>query len=216
MVGWAKRQKVIDEREDIGLHKEQVELRQLTDAEKAKKLDRDAQESAREASSASPRASQPNLAGVRADIADIESVLVNKLREVYRGSDVLSGVGFEGPSGPTFEVDALVKSKTGLTIFELKYASNRESVPRRIRDGLRQLEKAISLTSAKGCLIIVVGDFARPEWIERWNVQAQQMAEASKLEVKTYVGRRSDFLTLPAKDFVAQLGLSYPESNNNG
>jgi hypothetical protein len=44
MVGWAQRQRVSDELEDIDLRKGRAEVRRMTDAEKADKIDREAEE----------------------------------------------------------------------------------------------------------------------------------------------------------------------------
>jgi hypothetical protein len=78
VVGWARRQKIIDESEDIGLRREQVELLRLTDAEKSKKLDRDAAESIRDTAPAPEPGRQPDYATARAEIGTLESALAKR------------------------------------------------------------------------------------------------------------------------------------------
>jgi len=212
MVGWAKRQRIIDEREDIGLRKERFELLQLTDIEKADKLDRDAKESAIESSSVFPGAGQPDWADTRSEIAIIENGLVRKLREIYGPNDVLSSVALKA-SGQMFIVDAIVRSpgKSDSIIFELKYTPNTHTVSRRISGGLNQVVRAASVSTGRGVLIIIVPDDATPIQVEQWNDRARQMAAEYGSIVSVYVGRYSDFLALSADDFAVQLGLAAPK-----
>jgi hypothetical protein len=213
MIGWAKRQRVIDEREDIGLRREQVELLQLTDTEKADKLDRDAKEAARESASAFSRTNQAIFANVRTEIVMIEQVLVEKLSEIYGPNDVLSSVVMQTPEGQRLEADVVVRPrKSGPTIFELKYASTPNGVMNRILNGLHQVVRAARLTNAEGVLVIVVSDDFTPMRIEQLNARARQMAAAEyRSVINVYVGRYSDFLALSATEFATQLGLEIPE-----
>jgi hypothetical protein len=208
MIGWARRQKVIDEREDIGLHKERVELRQLTDTEKADKLDREAKESVKVPSPASsPPPSGRNLAYARTEINVIEHALIQKLREIYNPADVQSAVALQIP-GQYFEVDAIARpGESDSVIFELKYASSAQNIMKRVIDGVRTLERATSRVAAAGVLVVVVADDATSEQIWHWNARAKEYATERRSVLGTYVGRRSDFLALPAKDFAVLVGL---------
>jgi hypothetical protein len=219
MAGWAKRQRVIDEREDIELYKERAELRQLTDAEKADKLDRDAKESAKESAPESPSTTPPspsaNWTNIRTEIATIEGALLTKLREIYNPEDVLSGVRVGAGSGYGFEVDAAVmhEGKFDPIIFELKYASTPKNATNRIMDGLQQLARATSVVKGRGALVIVVSDDATPMQIENWTGTARKIAAEYRSLIGIYIGRHSDFMNLPAKEFATKLGLPNPPSN---
>jgi hypothetical protein len=215
MTGWAKRQRVIDEREDIELYKERAELRQLTDAEKADKLDRDAKESATESPSTTPPPPSTNWTNIRTEIAIIEGALLAKLRAIYNPEDVLSGVRVGGSTGHPFEVDAAVmrQGKFDPIIFELKYASTPKNVTNRIMDGLQQLARATSVVKGRGALVIVVSDDATPMQIDNWTEAARQIAAEYRSFMGIYIGRNSDFIALPAKEFATKLGLPRPPSN---
>ena len=217
MVGWAKRQRVIDEREDIGLYKERAELLQLTDAEKADKLDREAKESVGEPLPGLPKTPETNIRSVRTEIVIIESALLEKLREIYPGGPdkVLSSVAVKGNSGQLFEVDAAVTQAPGPPIFfELKYASSAVNVFKRIVSGLQQLARATSAAvNATGVLVIIAPDDATPAQVEQWRMRAARMAAEYQSITGVYVGRQSDFIALSAKDFAAQLGLPEPPRN---
>jgi hypothetical protein len=215
MIGWARRQKVIDEREDIGLRKERVELRQLTDTERSNKLDREARESVEEPSMTSPSPSSTSLTDVRTEIAILENALVQKLRTIYSPRDVLASAVTYSHDGAAVEVDAVVNPAGNDTVvFEIKYASNSDSraIANRVFDGFQQLMRATSnLASGKvnptGVLVVVLSDDATSEEIERWNAQARQSVSEHTSIRGSYVGRYSDFLSLDATDFAALVGL---------
>jgi hypothetical protein len=216
LIGWSR---VIDEREDIGLHRERVELRQLTDVEKADKLDREAEESAGKPSPDSPQTPETNFRNVRTEIANLETALLEKLRELYPGGpgNVLSPVNMRTPAGQNIELDAMVsQAPRPPIIFELKYASSARwrSVSNRIVDGLQQLVRATTITNARGVLLVIVSDDATSTQIEQWNARATQMGAEYQSVINAYVGRYSDFLDLPASAFAAQLGLP-PQSDHD-
>jgi hypothetical protein len=212
LLGWARRQRVIDEREDIGLRREQVELRQLTDTEKVDKLDRDAKESANGAAAPSARKAAA-FDNVRTEIAIIENALVGKLREIYRPSDVLSSVGMRSPEGRRFEVDVVVRA--GLPdaiVFELKYAATPNNISNRIVDGLNQVVRAASYANARAVLIIVVSDAISSTRLEQARAQALSLASGYRSVISVYVDTYSNFLTLTAEDFAIRLGLVNPSN----
>jgi hypothetical protein len=217
MAGWASRQKIIDEREDIGLYKERAELRQLTDAEKADKLDRDAKESVTGSPSSSSQRRLVNWTSARTEIAIIESALREKLCEIYPGGPdkVLSSVAVQGNTGQRLEVDAAVtRAPEPPIFFELKYASSTASVFKRIVDGLQQLARVTrAAINASGVLVVIAPDDATPAQVEQWRARAAQMVGESQSIIGVYVGRYSDFIALPAKEFAAQLGLPGSPSN---
>jgi hypothetical protein len=207
IAGWARRQKVIDEREDIGLRTERVKFLQLTDTEKADKLERDAKESAREITSPVPPPKANTLADVRADIVVIQTALAEKLRLMY-SDPVLSSVRVQTAAGQRREIDVLVQPAGADPIaFELKYAPNIANVQKRIIDGLNQLASTISLTGGKGGLVVIVTNEATPAQVARWNTRAKQLANEYDSLLTPYVGRLDDFLALPPNDLAAQLGL---------
>jgi hypothetical protein len=229
MIGWARRQKVIDEREDIGLYKERAELRQLTDAEKADKLDREAEESVGEPSEsvgeqpadlteilrASVRnARQASIRSARTEIAIIESALKEKLRAIYPGEpgNVLSSV-VAGRPGERYEVDAAVMAEPQPILFELKYASSAVNINKQIISGLQQLARATSaVPNARAVLVIIGPDDATPAQVEQWRERAIQMAADYRSIIGVYVDRYSDFIALPAQEFAARLRLPKPPS----
>lgn len=209
IAGWARRQKVIDEREDVGLRREKVELHHLTGAEREAKLDREVKESAREGSSGFVHTRSANVSNVRSEIIAIENALVVKLRELYGESDVYSSVGMQTPSGQRIEVDALVNRSTPI-IFELKYASTSRDFSNRIRTGFEQLARAASLARGKGVLIIVSGDEVSIEQTEQWDARAKQMSAEYDFIIGSYVGRYTNFVNISADDFAARVGLIAP------
>jgi hypothetical protein len=213
LVGWAKRQKVIDEREDIGLHKEQFELRQLTETEKEDKLDRDAKESASEASSTPAVAPPENLTNVRNEISTLEQALLGKLGEIYNSGNILSPASLRTASGEIIEIDAVLMRAIGPILFELKYASDPTALPSRILIGLQKIARAAAFAKGRAVLIIVVSDYTTPRQVEHWTGRARQIATEYYSVLSVYVGRYSDFVALPAREFAAQLGLPEPPSN---
>jgi hypothetical protein len=209
LVGWAKRQKVIDEREDIGLRRERVELRQLTEVEKEAKLDRDAKESITEASSAPTGEPLENLTNVRAEISTCEQALLRKLEEIYNPDKVISPVSLILAPGEAIEIDAVVDRELSPILFELKYASEPTELPSRILDGLRRVARAATLTKGRAVLIVVVSDYTTPMQIEHWTEQTRRIAAEYYSVLGFYVGRYSDFIALSARDFAAQVELDY-------
>ncbi len=208
IVGWARRQKVIDEREDIGLRREQVELLQLTGAERAAKLDREVKESAREASSGFVHTRPANVSSVRSEIISVENSLVAKLREIYRESEVLSSAVMQTSSGQRVEVDAVVRPRhDNPIVFELKYASTSRGFSNRIQGGFQQLARAASLVRGKGVLVIIAADEVNGELTEQWDIRAKAMAAEYGFVVGSYVGRYSDFVHMSPNDFAARAGL---------
>lgn len=215
MIGWARRQKIIDEREDIGLRKERVELRQLTDAEKVDKLNREVKESANDrapndGTTRVPRLNTSTLTNLRTKIATVERVLAEKLGELYGRDEVLSSARVQSTAGQMAEVDAVARpGKVGAVIFELKYASNKSArtISSRIADGFRQLVRATGIVLTNGVFVLIVTDDSTPEEVERWSAQARQHMFEHPSVVGSYVGRYSDFLSLPAKDFALRVGL---------
>lgn len=211
MVGWARRQKVIDQREDIGLLKEQAELRQLTDTEKADKLDREAKESVKEPSTTSPHPSTTRLADIRTEIAIVENALIQKLREIYGDGNVISSAVAHSPEGKVVvEVDAVLNPRgPDRVVFEVKYASNSNSrtIANRIFGGLQNLARATGVIDATGVLVVIVSDDASLEEIDLWSAQARESASGYRSVRGSYVGRYSDFLSLGALDFARLVGL---------
>lgn len=219
MIGWARRQKVIDEREDIGLYKERAELRQLTDVEKADKLDREAKESVGEPSSELTETVQASVRSARTERAIIDGVLLEKLREIYSGEsdEVLSSIAIkESNTTRVFEADAAVmRAAKPPILFELKYASNVRRVSDLIVAGLQQLARVTSAAvNAKGVLVIIVSDDATPAQLLRWRARTTQMALEYQSITGAYVGRYSDFIDLPAQEFAAHLGLGHTSPPN--
>jgi hypothetical protein len=74
-------------------------------------------------------------------------------------------------------------------------------------DGLQQLARATSVVKGKGALVIVVSDDATPMQIDNWTETARQIAAEYRSLLGIYIGRRSDFIALPAKQFATKLGL---------
>lgn len=207
IVGWARRQRVIDEREDIGLQREQVELLQLTGAERAAKLDREVKESAREASGFA-RTRPANVSNVRSEIVGVENSLVAKLRVIYSGSEVLSSAAMQTSSGQRVEVDAVVRPRhDNPIVFELKYASTSRGFSNRIRDGFQQLARAARIVRGSGVLIIIAADEISAELAEQWDARTKEMAIEYGFVIGSYVGRYSDFVHMSPSDFAARAGL---------
>jgi hypothetical protein len=216
LVGWAKRQKVIDEREDIGLNKERFELRQLTEIEKEDKLDRDAKESMREASSTPTGEPPENLTTVRAEISTCEQTLLRKLEEIYNPDKVISPASLMLASDDTIEIDAVVDRELSPILFELKYASEPTELPSRMLNGLRRVARAATLAKGRAVLIIVVSDYITPMQIEHWTEQARQIAAEYYSVLGFYVGTYSDFIALSAREFAAEVGLEYKSRSESG
>lgn len=212
LVGWARRQKIIDEREDIGLSKERAELRQLTEAEKEEKLDRDVEESAGELagepSPALPSVPETSMKRVRTEIVIIESALREKLIELFpRPDNVITGLVVRGERGEAYEIDAAVlREPEDPIFFEVKYASTAVRITTRLRDGLFQLmaiTTARAASNARGVLVLIVPDDTSTTDIEDW----RRAANIFGGPVRGYVNRVSDFITQPARDFAAEIGL---------
>jgi hypothetical protein len=229
LVGWAKRQKVLDERENIGLQKEREEYRQLTATETAKKLDRDAQESVSEAkesvteeSSTSTGTSPDSPANIREVLNEISSCqlnLIEKLSGIYGSdADILAPVSLGTVWGENnrevIEASAAVMRPVGPIIFELRYASAelaRASSP--TLDKLLQIALAAKALKSRAVLMVVVSDDTAPSQIVNWTEYVKQIAEAHHSVLGFYVGKYSDFIALSAGDFAAQVGLDYKTSS---
>lgn len=216
MVGWARRQKVIDEREDIGLSKERVELLQLTEREKTEKLEHEAKESAKESTYAPSGPSRTRVSIARDQIITAEAALVKKLGDLYDEGEVLSSVGLRDASGYRFELDALVRTNRREILFELKYASTYINVTKRMLDGLTRLARATRVAKAKGVLVIVVSDNESPDRLTKLRAQGALRLNEYPSVLGIYIGRFSDFLALSGKDFAAEVGLDSLGGKNDG
>jgi hypothetical protein len=205
IIGWARRQRILDEREDIGLRKDQVELFQLTDAEKADKLDREAK-GAVEVIPATQPARMGKLAEVRSELVMIENQLASKLSELVGDHRVDGPTIISTSNGKQLEVDAIVHLRYTKIVFELKYAAFPQSVSSRIREGLQQLARAAEVVGANGVLIIVVSDDAKPAKIAQWSEQAEEQASDYRARLNVYVARYSTFLSLSPTDLAARVG----------
>ena len=214
LVGWARRQKIIDEREDIGLFKERAELHKLTEEEKAEKLDRDVEESAGEPPTVSageqlptlPNRPETDMTRVRTEIVIIEGTLREKLAELYQRPDsVLTGVSVQGNSGQRLEIDAAVVNDPERPIFfEVKYAASNVNVVRQILAGLQKLTRlttTVALSNARRVLVIIVTDDATTEQVKRWRTDAVALAKSRESVISVYVNRVSDFILQSARDF---------------
>jgi hypothetical protein len=209
LVGWARRQRIADEREDIGLRKDRVELLQLTDVEKADKLDREAK-NAVEVSSLSPAASPRRLSDVRSELALIENQLVSKLSALSASYRVSGASIARTSSGQRVDIDAVLSSPLETIVFELKYAASAKNVLNQIADGLQRLARAAEVTKAKrGVLILIAPDDASSEQIANWRHRAKEMASDYRAQLNVYVDRYSEFLNLSGTDFAAHIGLGH-------
>jgi hypothetical protein len=209
VIGWAKRQKVIDEREDIGLRKERVELLQLTDAEKADKLERDAKETVKDSPPISAASSRAQLADVREELANLENALTEKLRSLY-GHYVSPQVGILTPDQRRFDIDALVQPSDPSQpriIFELKYSRTLNGVDARIAAGLRQVATILRFTNGRGVLVMIIPDTADIPQVVRLNIRAAEMASVYQAQILAHIRRYSDFLAETANEFATQLHL---------
>jgi hypothetical protein len=214
MIGWAKRQKISDEREDLGLSRERVEYQKLSDRERVDKLDRDAKESVK-ASSGPNGTARPDFNTVRSEIATLDHVLVAKLRQLDRGSDVQSSVKLSTPAGQQFEIDAIIENGGAPSIvFELKYsaAASAKNVMNHLTDGLSRLARVCALTGGEGVLVIVVEDRVADSQVADWSGMAAELAMNYKATIGTYVGRYADFLRLSADEFASRVGLRPSDS----
>jgi hypothetical protein len=220
LVGWAKRQKVIDEREDIGLSKERFEFRQLSEAEKAEKLDRDVKESVGEPSreareepadeSSSPTR-EKSARSVRTEIVILEGILRDKLLQISpQPSNVVTDIAGVD-DGRRYEVDAAIYYREHPVYFELKYATSAVNVTKQILSGLTQISRIAETTSFKngrGVLVLVVPDASTNEQLRQWRSRAARRAiEDKNASVNIYVNRYNDFVNQSAGDFAVQVGL---------
>lgn len=229
MVGWAKRQKVSDELEDIDLHKGRAELQRMSDEQRADKLDRDAKDSAESLVALTPTTQQASgtqdaqeaggtqdvditsrlLSNLRTEVAIIESALMLKLGARYNQHDIVGGARIRTPQNRSIEVDVVLRPRgPHPVVFELKYASTTKNVLNRIVDGLQQLARAASALSAKGVLVVVVADAATAQQVEGWKQQGKEIASTYKSEPAVYVSRYTDFIEMDSAEFLAQVGLS--------
>jgi hypothetical protein len=219
MVGWAKRQKISDELEDIDLHKGRAELQRMSDEQRADKLDRDAIDSAESLATTTPTTQQASgtqvditsrlLSNLRTEVAVIETALMLKLGARYSQHDIVGGARIRTPQNRSIEVDVVLRPHgPHPVVFELKYASTTKNVLNRIVDGLQQLARAASALVAKGVLVVVVADAATAQQVEEWEQQGKEIASTYKSEPTVYVSRYTDFIEMDSTEFLAQVGLS--------
>ena len=221
MVGWARRQRIADEREDIELRKGRAELESLTDQERAEKLERDTQDSAGLPDDAAsvpieadgsianeseqvPYLRRSGLASIRASVATLDTALIQKLRFMYGTANIDHGARVILPDNRAVEIDAVAynPADSSRQLFELKYSSSSKNVINQIISGLSRLHGRPSAMSGIGALVVVVPDDAEDSLVSEWSVAAQTMAGRYKSDIRTLVMRYSDFIELPAWKFL--------------
>lgn len=156
ITGWAKRQKIVDKREDLEADKTRAEIRALTKEEAERKADEDVHialgevseppvkeildtdsASFKEETSVTETANEdfqittrPRAIRVRSVIQEIESELVEKLLQAYPHAAIQPSIAITTGDIGRYEADALVSipnSEKDL-LFEIKYASGRSGV----------------------------------------------------------------------------------------
>jgi hypothetical protein len=219
LVGWARRQQISDEREDIELRKGRAELLRMTDRERADKLDQEAKESAADISSALPpveRTSGTPITGdsteqlishFRVEVATVENALVQKLRAIFGKGEVTAAARVRRGRDERITVDAVARTPEShqLVVFEVKYAASKNTVMSRAVEGLMQVARAASLLDAKGALIVVVSDKATTQEIEVWSSRVNAIAGEYRSVTGVLISRYSEFLALPPEDLLEQL-----------
>jgi hypothetical protein len=224
IIGWVRRQRISDEREDIELRKGRAELDQMTDIEKADKLDREAEEAVAGVAYETPteRARldiqltpvlDGQLPNVRTGVAVIENELLKKLVAIYGSNRVESAVRVGTAAGSIVEVDAFVRlGNRSRIVFELKYSATTNNVLNRIVAGLQNVARAASTVNGQGVLVVVAPSDATLGQLETWRRQAEEMAAEYRSVVKVYVGRYSEFVEMHPSEFAESLGLEQPNS----
>ena len=227
MVGWARRQRIADEREDIELRKGRVELIRMTDGEQADRVDQEAKNSEAESSSGPPvgepvlsdfdldmpdfrksRTSERSLSDRRTEVALLKHSLRQKLATIY-ADDFVAGIRVQTGANQAIEVDAIVdpKSENNRIVIELKYASVSNNVTNRIVDGLLQVARAASAIRGRGVLVVVIPDSATSANVESWMKTANDLASEYTSQIDVLIVRYSDFLTMPADGFAKRVNL---------
>jgi hypothetical protein len=203
IAGWAKRQRILDEREDIGLHKDQAELRQLSFEENARKLDREAEESVKQGSPSDAPVTTAQVSDVREKYVAIENGLVRKLAEAFDNSIVQSASVLRSSHIPKVEVDAVLRlPERDPILFEIKYSSHYASAERVVHDGVRQLAYVADKAKGKGVFVLILSDDFPLMEMERLKLQAERLAAEYSSIATVYTDTYSHFLDLPPKVFV--------------
>lgn len=221
--GWAKRQRVADEREDAERDKIRAEVRAMTDLERVDKIDRQAAEEAiasnipDEEIIAKRNAADPIIntwrqspyAAARTNITVTEAEALQKLRDIFR--DSVSPHMQAVVNGRRFEVDALITYPNSNldVIFEVKYSSPK-NVLNRIVDGITQIVRTATIFDATGVLLIVVSDEATHASLDKWREDARGIAAEFQKPPKVLIIRASDFSSLSPEELLEELGLPQP------
>jgi hypothetical protein len=209
LVGWARRQRIADEREDIGLRRDRVELLQLSETENDAKLDQDTKEALAVAAVASPTDQVRQFSNVRSELATAENELVSKLSELL-GSDRVDGPSIISTTANDERavVDAIARLSRARVVFELKYATSVKNVVNRIGDGFQRLARAAQIANASGVFILLVPDDSTEEQIRRWSKEARAMTRMYRSDLYFFISRYSEFHSLSPKGFAARIGLN--------
>jgi hypothetical protein len=238
LVGWARRQKIADARESIGLQRDEAELRRMTEGERAEKLDLEARESAADivdsvVLNAGQRASvtssdsvaespggstddvrddksgQQLVAEMRVNVSDIEREMLEKLRSAFpEPNDVSAHLRAATPDLGAVYIDALAKFNGLRIVFELKYAPGLSRVNNRVYEGLQQVARAAVAVGAEGALIMVVADRANREEVEVWQGRANRLATEYRSVRSALIIRRADFAALSPIDLLRRLNIA--------
>src|SRR5271166_1914573 len=136
LIGWARRQKVADELEDVALSKGQAEPRQMTAQEQEEKLDR-------EAAASAAGTSRANVADIRDRARILEVSLGDRLQTALGKENVETNVIASPAAGLKVGLDGLVRYGGRAIVLELKYVQNKVNARKRLLDGTMQVERAV-------------------------------------------------------------------------
>ena len=202
IIGWTKRQQILDEREDIGLRKDRFELRQLSENEKVVKLDQEAKESVPEATYSNAKTTSGQVSSARETIMAVEILLIDKLTEEFGASHVKSASVVKTSTGLQQQVDAIVEFPRRRPIFlEVKYASNERNALNRIRDGLMRISDLTAAVDGRGVLVLIWSDDFSVMKADQLRRRAEEMSFRFARPIRVYSARYSDFAALSAKEF---------------
>lgn len=165
LIGWARRQDVSDEIEELTREKSKAELRGLSDLERVARLEREAAAVVEGEDSVDPVSSPPETRDVlgtqplppartappggsvlrtqsaaRAAIAQLELTLAGKLIEAFPDPWVVSvGAEVSGKGGVRRQADFVVRGTQQSYVVELKLSGGRNNIWNRVVDGISQV-----------------------------------------------------------------------------